>query len=521
MFKSKKVLLLLSLILVFALVAVGCSSPEAPAGGEEVVEGEVTESKTVLVVGQGADAVSLDPHATNDQPSSRVSKQIYDTLVEQDQNMALQPGLATSWEEIDELTFEFTLKQGVVFHNGEAFTANDVKFTLLRALESTHIGHIVGQIDPEGIEIIDDHTIRISTTEPFAPLLAHLAHTATAMLNETAVTEAGEDYGQHPIGTGPFVFDKWNTGDSIELLRNDNYHGEAPKIEKVIMRSITENANRTIELETGQIDIAYDISPNDVNRVEAHDDLILLRQPNFSTAYVGFNVAKEPYNDVRVRQAINYAVDMEAIVEAVYQGVGAPAKGPLGPNVWASNQSLEEYGFDQEKAKELLAEAGYPEGFKTTLWTNQNQQREDIATIVANQLGQIGIEAEISVVEWGTYLEDTAAGKHDMLIMGWTTVTGDPDYGLYSLFHSKSTGTAGNRSFYGNDRVDELLDLGRRSADPVEREAYYMEAQVIIRDEAPWIFTWSGEDLNGTQSDVRGFVPHPAGHHKLHGVYFE
>ncbi|KAB3538615.1 glutathione ABC transporter substrate-binding protein [Alkaliphilus pronyensis] len=525
MFKNKKLLVLLSMVLVFALFAVGCSQPAddtATPGTDDTNEpaDEVTV-KEELIVGQGADAVTLDPHSTNDQPSSRVSKQIYETLVAQNENMEIEPSLAESWESIDDTTVEFKLKQGVKFHNGEELKASDVKFTILRALDSSHIGHIVGQIDGEKIEVIDDYTIRLSTKEPFAPLLAHLAHTAMAIMNEKAVTEGGEDYGQNPVGTGPFKFNNWVIGDSIELVKFDEYHGEPAKLKKVTFRNIAENTTRTIELETGGIDIAYDIPPTDVSRVEENSDLVLQRAPSFSTSYIGFNAQKKPYDDVRVRQAINYAIDMASIIEAVYQGVGAPAKGPLGPNVFAGHQGLEEYGFNVEKAKELMADAGYADGFDTTIWTNENQQRMDIAEIVQNQLKAININTEVKVMEWGAYLEGTAAGEHDMFILGWVTVTGDPDYGLYALFHSSQFGTGGNRTFWSNDRVDELLDAARVETDPSKREEYYLEAQEIIRDEAPWVFTWIGENLAGVQKNVKGFTQHPAGHHSLHGVYFE
>ncbi|WP_053956424.1 glutathione ABC transporter substrate-binding protein [Inediibacterium massiliense] len=517
--RMKKMAVFLSFILILSLLTVGCSNNPSSGGNSE--PNTPSDKKDVLVVGQGADAVSLDPHATNDQPSSRIAKQIYETLVTQDENMELQPALADSWESIDDLTFEFKLKKGVKFHNGEAFTANDVKFTLLRGLDSPHIGHIIGSIDPNGIQIIDDYTIRISTKEPFAPLLAHLAHTATAILNEKAVNEFGDDYGQHPIGTGPYKFDKWINGDKVELVRFEDYHGEAPAIQRVIFRNIPENTNRTIELETGGIDIAYEIPPTDVSRVEDNPDLILQRNMNLSTTYLGFNCNKEHFKDVRVRQAINYAVDMEAIVKSVYKGVGAPSKGPLGPNVWASNQKLKPYEFNVEKAKKLMTEAGYPDGFKTSIWTNDNQQRMDVAEIVQNQLKAINIDAEVKVVEWGAFLDGTTAGEHDMFILGWVTVTGDPDYGLYPLFHSSQHGAGGNRCFYSNSKVDELLDKGRTSVDPAVREKAYMEVQQIIRDEAPWVFTWLGEDLAGVRSNVKGFKQHPAGHHKVYTVNFE
>ena len=525
---QKKKYILLSLVLVMALLVTACgggqSAPAPAAPSEPGAEAPVTEAPETdetLIVAQGADPVSLDPHATNDQPSSRVMAQIYERLVVQNEEMELEPGLAESWEAIDDRTYEFKLRQGVLFHNGEEFKASDVEFTLLRGLESSHIGHIVGQIDPEGIEVVDDYTIRISTKEPFGPILAHLAHTATSMLNEKAVTEGGADYGQSPVGTGPFKFDSWTTGDRVELVRYEDYHGPKAKVARVIIRNVPENANRAIEVETGGAHIAYDIAPNDVSRIEGNSDLKMIRTPNFATTYVGFNTAKAPFDDVRVRQAINYAVNMDAIVNAVYMGTGAPSKGPLGPNVWASNQNLEPYGYNVERAKELMAEAGYADGFSTTIWTNENQSRIDIAEILQNQLREIGINADAQVLEWGAYLDGTAAGEHQMFILGWVTVTGDPDYGLYALFHSSQHGEAGNRTFYTNPRVDELLDIGKVSIDADEREAAYLEAQELIRDDAPWIFTWTGEELTATAGNVVGFRNHPAGHHKLFNVSFE
>lgn len=521
--KSK--LIVLSLLLAFTMLVTACgggttpAAPTAPGEDAPVVEAPVTDE--TLIVVQGADPASLDPHATNDQPSAVVMAQIYDRLIVQTETMDLEPGLAKSWEAVDDRTFEFVLQQGVTFHNGEAFNASDVKFTLLRALESPHVGHIVGAIDPEGIEIVDDYTIRIATLEPFAPILAHLAHTASSILNEKAVLEGGDDYGQYPVGTGPFKLDNWVTGDRVELVRNDNYWGENAKVARVIIRNIPENTNRAIELETGGAHIAFGIAPIDISRIEGNTDLRMIRSPNFSTTYVGFNAAKAPFDDVRVRQAINYAVDMEAIVKAVFLGAGAPSKGPLGPNVWASHQDLVPFGFDLARARELMAEAGLADGFTTTIWTNENQQRIDIAEILQNQLREINITATAQVLEWGAYLDGTAAGEHDMFILGWVTVTGDPDYGLFPLFHSSQMGAAGNRTFYSNPRVDELLDLGRASVDPAVRKAAYMEAQEIIRDEAPWIFTWTGEELNATRSNVVGFKNHPAGHPKLFTVSFQ
>ncbi|MGM9974352.1 MAG: glutathione ABC transporter substrate-binding protein [Clostridiaceae bacterium] len=513
MIKNKKLLSVLSTVLMLGVIITGCGG-----GGEDKGSGS---TKDTLIVAQGADAKSLDPHASNDSPSSRVLKQINETLVYQDEKMELKPGLAESWEQLDDITYEFKLKKGVKFHNGEELKASDVKFTILRALESPSVSHIVGSIDPAKLEIVDDYTIKISTKEPFASLLAHLAHPSSSILSEKAVTESGENYGQNPVGTGAFKFVKWNTGDSIELTVFEDFHGEAPKYKNLTFRAIAEATNRTIELEAGTVDISYDILPSDMNRIEESEELELYKAVNLSTNYIGFNMNKEPFNNLKVRQAINHALDKESIIEAVLQGSGSVAKGPIGPNVFGVNQDLDSYKYDVDKAKALLAEAGYPNGFKTTIWTNDSAVRMDICTILQNQLKQIGIEVEVKVVEWGAYLAGTAKGEHDMFILGWTTVTGDADYGLYSLFHSSQFGDAGNRTFYSNDKIDELLDLGRKSVNPEERVKAYKEVQEIVNDEAPWVFLYNAEYLDGARSNVKGFIQHPAGHHLLRTVYFE
>jgi peptide/nickel transport system substrate-binding protein len=483
--------------------------------------GTLAQAQTITV-GQGADAVTLDPHGTNDQPSARVMRQIYDTLIIQQEDLELVPGLAESWEQLDDTTWEFTLREGVTFHNGEPLTADDVVFTFNRLIDpevAAPAAFLLGFV--ESVEAADERTVRITTQYPFAPILAHLSHTATSILNEQAVTEAGEDYGTTTVvGTGPFSFVRWEPATQIVLERNDDWWGGEVLPERVVFRPIIEGTVRAIELETGGIDIAYGLEPTDANRIEGGGvpGVRLETVETLSTNYIGFNVQKEPFDDPRVRQAINHAVDVDLIIEAVLEGRAIPATGPIAPAVFGARTDLEPYAYDPERARELLAEAGYEDGFSTTIWTNDNPTRIQIAEIVQAMLLDVGINVDVQVLEWGTYLADTAEGLHDMFILGWVSVTGDADYGLYSLFHSEQMGNPGNRTFYANERVDELLDLGRSSADEEERLAAYAEAQEIILEEAPWIFLNITVEDNGVRDNVEGFVPHPAGHHRLHSV---
>ena len=509
MFKSKKVLWLLITMLVLSLTLAGCG------GGSSGTR----DDKSTLVIAQGADAPTLDPHGTNDQPASRVSKQIYNSLIFATPDMELVPALAKSWESIDPLTWEFVLEEGVKFHDGEEFKASDVKFTFERMLKEEQVAHILGPVVE--IEVVDDYTVRLITSEPFAPLLAHLTHTAASILNEKAVTEKGEDYGRSPVGTGPYKFDDWKSGDRITLKKFDDYFQGAPEIETVIFRNIPEGTNRTVGLETGEIDIAYDIEPVDKSKVEGHENLVLLEGPSFSSQYLGYNMNKAPFDNKLVRQAINYAVDVQEIIDVVLEGSGEIANGPLTDSIFGANSDLKGYEYDPEKAKELLAEAGFADGFETTIWVNDSPVRATIAEIVQAQLKEVGIETRVETVEWSKYLEETSAGQHDMFILGWTTVTGDADYGLYALYHSSQQGGAGNRTFYGNPRVDELLDIGKTEPDQNKRIEAYKEAQEIIVEEAPQLFLYFSTDNVGMQNDIEGFKLHPAGHHSVYGVSFK
>lgn len=507
-------------VLLLTMAFLGLSIPFAYADVPGSLASDRADQETLLVA-QMSDAHTLDPHAGNDRISSRVIAQIYETLVVQNEQMEIEPGLAESWSHINDLTLEFKLKKGVKFHNGEAFTAEDVKFTLLRAMESPNISHIVNVIAPSGIQVIDDYTIQITTTEPYPAILAQLTHVNIGILNEKAVTEAGDDYGQNPVGTGPFKLDKWNIGNSIELHSFKDYHGKAPGVDKIIFRNIPMESDRLMALINGEIDIAYDVLAANLDIFKLANKMTLYRTPNQTSSYIGFNTQKEPYADKKVRQAINYAIDMESITAIVNNGAFQRASGPLSPGVWAFNENISPYEYDVEKAKKLLADAGYPDGFKTSIFINDNPQRIQIANLIAEQLQSVNIDVEVKILDWGEYLDRTANGEHDMFVLGWTTVNGDPDYGLYPLFHSSQFGDFGNRTYYSNNKVDELLEKGRVEADSEKRKIYYLEVQKLLHDEAPWIFTWIHENVDITRSNVKGFKQHPSGNHLLSGVHLE
>jgi len=477
-------------------------------------EGTTTETSAndELIVAVQADATMLDPHTGTDIPAANVYHgKIYEGLVKQDENMEIQPALASEWEMIDDLTWEFKLRENVTFHDGTPFNAEAVKKNFER-IASEEIASPRATLYEmiEEIEIIDDHTVRFITEYPFAPLLANLAHYAGGIVSPTAAEEHGEGLGLNPVGTGKFQFEEWTPGSEIKLSVYEDYWGDKPSYGTVVFKIVPEDSTRVAMVETGEAHLAEPVPVTEIDRIENSDTMKLNRSEGLGTDYIGFNLNKEPFNDPKVRQAINYAVDTEQIIEGVYNNVGIKAEGPMGPGVWGYSENVKGYEYNIEKAKELLKEAGYEDGFKTTIWTNDDKARMDTAEVVQSQLKGIGIDVEIHLEEWGSFLEATANGEHDMFILGWSNMTGDADYNQYFLFHTDAQGNTGNRSFYSNEKVDELIDLGRQETDPDKRLEIYEEAQEIQVEEAASIFLRYTEYLVAVNNDVEGFWLHPS-----------
>lgn len=507
MLKDKKnIKVLIIIILLFSL-----------SGCNKVDEKKIEIDKDTLIIGQGADARSLDPHETNDQPSSRVMKQIYDTLFIRTEDMQLVSGLAESWQRVDELTIKIKLRKGVKFHNGEELTSKDVKFTLERMLKSDKVSHIIKIIDT--IDIIDNYNLVIKTKEPFGPLLTHLSHTASSILNEKAIKELGESYGQHPIGTGPYKFKNWDKGDKIELESFDNYYRGKSDVKNIIFRNIPNGLDRAEALQNGEAQIAYSIDQADKNRIEKDQNLKILEGPSLEMIYLGFNMEKRPFYNKSIRQAINYAINVDEIIDGVLRGVAQKANSPIGPRVFGYNYNIKPYEYNPELARKMLKEAGYEAGFDTKLVISDNPERKKVAEMIRDQLRQVGITVNIEVADWSTYLDKTAKGEHEMFISGWLSVTGDADYGLYGMYHSTDKGgETGNRFFYKNKLVDQLLKEGRKYMDPEKREATYKRLQKIIVEDAVGVLLYYPTQNVALYEYIEGFELHPTGDHSLYNV---
>ncbi|MDR1731656.1 MAG: ABC transporter substrate-binding protein [Synergistaceae bacterium] len=477
------------------------------------------EAKDRLIVADQYDATTMDPVAHNDVPSGRACLSVYDTLIFLDPETGeFKPGLAESWEFLSGAEFKMHLRKGVRFHNGEEMKADDVRFSLMRA--TTPAGARVAAYSKNiaDVEVLDDYTVIIRLKAADYSFFPSLTHNWTSILNRKAVEAAGENYGMNPVGTGPFKFVSWQKGDRYVLERFDDYWGPKINFKTLEVRSIPEPTNRMIELETGGVDIAYPLAANDLRRVEEHERLDLIRQPQTSVHYLGFNFAKKPLDDVRVRRAISLALDTEGIDKVVWRGVGRVPRSliPL-PVRYSIDSEISPHAQDVETAKKLLAEAGV-KGLKLQVWTNERKERIDMATIIQAQLQEVGIDVEIKILEWGALLKGLREKAHDLFIMGWVSSIPDPNFSVVGLLE---TGAGSNYFSCSDPKMDEFLAKGRSLPDSEERAAIYRDMQLYINEQTPMVYLHSDDALVGTQKYVKGFIAGAGDNHSFRKVRLE
>lgn len=531
---NRKLILLFALTLVLSVFLAACAGGSDSKDSDKTDDKSGTDKENVggdLVIATLSDAATLDPHLSTDVPSANVQTNLFDGLVKKDQDEEIIPNLATSWEAVDETTWVFELRDDVTFHDGEKFNAEVVKKNFDRILDpevAAPRSFIFNMITD--IEVLDEYKVQLTTEFPFAPLLSHLSHPVGVMISpisidaDYAAMEDGEIAGSvintHPIGTGYFEFDTWAVGTEIKLVKNEDYWGEAALLDSVVFKAIPEGGTRLAELETGHAQIIEPVQPSEVSIVDDSGKAKIDETNSASLSYLGFNLDKEPFDDVRVRQAVSMLINLDDILNGIYEGHGVAATGPLAPSVFGYDDSIEPLSFDVDAAKELLADAGFEDGFSTTLWTNDNQQRMDIAILVQQALKDANIEVAIEVVEWGAYLDKTANGEHDMFILGLSNPVGDADYFLSQLFHSENKGAPGNLTFYENDEVDKLLIEARQEIDESKRQGLYSEVQEILIDEAPMVYVHHQAYLTGVSDQIEGYWIDTSGYYQLQNVKF-
>ena len=533
----------LFLLLALSVVLAACSGDEGtteePTGtNEETTDGGTTTEEAVpqiLVFGRGGDSVSLDPAIVTDGESFKVTENIFETLLNfGEQDTTINAGLAKDWEvSEDGLEYTFYLQEGVKFHDGTDFNAEAVVKNVERwkggAEEQFY--YFNSMFKAEGKDIItsveatDDLTVVFKLSRPQAPFLKNIAMSPFAIASPSAIEASGESFGDNPVGTGPFTFVEWKRNDSITVAKNEDYWQEGlPKLDTIIFRAIPDNSARLNALMTGEIDLADGVNPSDAQTVESNADLQLIERPSMNIGYLGLTNTRPPFDNKLVRQAVNYAIDKQALVDAFYQGRAEVAVNPMPSSISGYNEEITGYEYNPEKAKELLAEAGY-DGGEIELWAMPVPRPympdgQKVAEAIQKNLSDVGIPSKIVQFEWATYLEKAKNGEADAFLLGWTGDNGDADNFIYTLLDKDTIGS-NNYAYYSNDEVHKLLIAAQSEVDEEKRVDLYKQAQVIISEDAPWVPLAHSIPLLAGKKGVKGYLPHPTGSESLINVSVE
>ena len=469
-----------------------------------------------LTFAAGADPDSLDPQNTQSNPGEQVNRMMYENLVRFNAKMQIEPALAESWtQSADGLVWTFKLRQGVRFHDGTPLDAKAVKYFVDRVL-SDEKPFKASLYTPfvQGAQVVDDHTVRVTLKQPFAAFLFRLAHSAGGIVSPAAHQKWGKDLTLHPVGTGPFKFVEWVKSDRVVLERNDAYWGGRPLLDRVVVKTVREDSARVLMLEAGDADLILNIPPEDIPRLRKDPRFAIDSIATARALYVVINVKKKPFDDVRVRQALNLAVNREAIVKSLFQGNAEAISGIVAPlqNGYAK---LPGYAFDPKKAKELLAQAGVP-ALKVKLWSPKGRYVKDfeLAQAVQQDLAAVGVDAALNTMEWGAYLSATKTGPEqtdrELFLLGWSPSTGEAQWGMYPLLHSSQLAPKGdNRGFFASKALDDAIDKATTATSEQTRLGALREAQQIVIKDAPAIFLISPNMIVGAVKKVHGVVNLP------------
>jgi len=481
-------------------------------------------------VGFTQDALTLDPANHRNRETQTVLRNIHDGLLTRDADMKIQPEVAESLRAIDNTTYELRIRPGVRFHSGDVLTAEDVKFSIDRLTRPNAMGgttsprrDLLGPI-AETV-VVDERTVRLRLSEPWA--LMPVMIPGQELVNRRQVARVGQEGMQtRPDGCGPFRLVDWRRGEAIIMERFAEYYGGSPEIppagpaqvDRVIFRILPENASRVAALLAGEVDIINELPPSAIRQVEASRNAQLMKVNGTRTFFVAMNGAKPPFTDVRVRRALNHALDKAAIISRVLNGTATSLRGVMSPDSAAFNPDLPEYRFDLERARALLAEAGVPQG--TEMVIDTTGATREIAEAIAALLSRTGLRVRAQVWEgavlnpmWTTSAERRR--ERDMYLSSWGNATLDPSDIMQPTLRS---GGRGNSAGYANAEVDRLIDAAETEVDEGRRRAGYQRAQQIVSDEAPWIFLWLPQDLYGVSRRIAGWRPQADSRINLHRV---
>ena len=472
------------------------------------------DPKGQLIMSLGGEVSVINPILSTDTTSSAIEGVIFTGLVKVDKNLDFIPDLAQSWKvSKNGLVWTFKLRKDVTWHDGKPFTADDVKFTfdtlLNPKINSVRRGDYIIVGKPIQFKVVDKYNVKAILPKPFSPFLtsAGMGILPKHLLDGKVLDMS--DFNRHPIGTGPFIFVEYKSGDHVLVKRNPKYYGGAPKLDQILFKIVPDENTALVALRSGDID-ETGIPPKDFHPIK---HVNLYKYDALLYTYFGFNLKSPKFSDVRVRKALSYAVNRKQLIGLIYMGLASPAYSPSAPVSWAYSDDVYKYEYDPEKAKELLRKAGVKDLEFTVLVNHGNKEREKAATIMQQQFKRIGVQMNIRMLEWSALLKVINARKDpkdfDAVIIGWSTGV-DPD--SYSIWHSSQYPAGLNFIGFNDPEVDKLLEAGRREQSKAARKKIYAKMYKEITDSAPYIFLWYPNVLSGVRDRVGGLSePGPTG----------
>jgi len=494
---------LLKIVLLAALLGSGMSG-RALAGKD-------------LVVGVPENLTGLDPADLNDNLSQSAARLMFEGLYMLDEHMKLRPQLAESYEANEEATlFTFHLRKGVTFHDGTPFNAAAVKASFDRA--GNPANHLKRQslfVMIDHTDVVDDYTVKMVLKYPFGAFINDIAHIGALIVSPKSVQDYGKEVTRHPSGTGPYEFVSW-TADTLKMKRNEHYWKPGlPKIDTITYRSVPENGARIAMLQTGEAQFIYPVPPEMIKSLENSSTIAVFDEPSILIRYVALNNMRKPFDDPRVRLALNYAVDKQAFIKVVFSGHADPMDSPM-PQLLGFYQKQGSYPYDPAKARALLAEAGYPNGFETTLTGGANTLVQRGMQFIQQQLAVVGVTVKIESLEAGVLtakmfnVQKPEDASIVMLYGGWSSSTGDADWGMRPMLYTKAfPPVLSNLAWYSNPITDAAIEEGLNTTDPTRRAAAYAKAQAQVWKDVPWIFLGVDHNLAAYSKTLTGASMRP------------
>lgn len=502
------------------------------AGGADaegyIVKATNTDAKSAdndLVIAIEGSVSSMDPMNIPDTNAISATRGVYETLVKFDEKNELIGGLAESWEVSDDsLVYTFHLREGIKFHDGTGFNSAAVEANYERVMNpdnnlSQRRRFVVAKDDGsetmriESVKATDENTVVFTLTEQWSPFINRM--TQFCIISPAALEKYGNDIMYNACGTGPYTIVEWEEGDHTTMKRNDDYWGEKPGVDTITIKEVPEAGSRTAMLQTGEADFIYPTPSDQIDAIKGTDDINVMTADSNIMRYVTLNTELKELSDIKVRQAMNYAIDQDAYVQLMYSGYAKKATSVV-PSIIGGYEGQKEYTYDVEKAKELMKEAGYEDGFKLTLWGDNTTQEIKGMTFIQQQLEQIGIEVEVVPMEPATVSEKIYVDKEDaeinMWYVNWSASDFTMDGSLRSLLYSTmAPPNSANTVYYNNSEFDELLDKGLKTADEAEQKSYYSKAQKMAWDDAVWLFLGNDQIIYSTKSYLSGVYVSPDG----------